>query len=419
MNKDRILIISHGHPDFNKGGGEIAAYQMFEELRAQGHDAWFLAGHREQAAHHGTTSFSTIREREVLFFTRMHDFFTFSSPQQRIIWKEFGEFLDRIKPTVVHFHHYIHLGIEMLREVRNYEARSGTKVRMILTLHEYLAICEQNGQMVKRKTNKLCYKSSPVECAGCYPERKPTDYFLRKRYIKSHFDLVDHFVSPSHFLKERYVDWGVDADKISVIENGQPPAEKLPPRPLTEGEGRLRFAYFGQLSPFKGLDVLLEALDHLPKDIKKKVSIQIHGSPLEHVPEAFRNKITPLIQKNKKNVTHFGPYETKDLPKLMADIDWVVMPSVWWENSPLVIQEAFKFGRPLVVSDIGGMSEKVKDDLYGLHFRASSTQNLASKIIQIANDDNLWMKLYQALPVPLNSKQVLHEHNHVYTNMAV
>lgn len=415
MSQDRILIVSHGHPDFNKGGGEIAAYQMFEELRAQGHDAWFLAAHRESAAYHGTTSFATVREHEVLFYARMHDYFTFSNPQQRVIWKEFGEFLDRIKPTIVHFHHYIHLGIEMLREVRNYEARSGIKVRMVLTLHEYLAICEQNGQMVKRGTNKLCYKSSPVDCAKCYPERKPTDYFLRERYIKSHFNLVDHFVSPSHFLKQRYVDWGLDADKISVIENGQPPAEKLPPRPLVEGESRLRFAYFGQLSPFKGLDVLLESLDHLPKDVKKKVSIHIHGTSLEQVPETFRNKIKPLIEKHRKNVTYYGPYETKDLPRLMADIDWVVMPSVWWENSPLVIQEAFKFGRPIMVSDIGGMGEKVRDKIDGLHFKVGSALNLSQKIVSLSRNDTLWQEFQTKLPSVISSKESTALHLRLYT----
>jgi glycosyltransferase involved in cell wall biosynthesis len=222
-------------------------------------------------------------------------------------------------------------------------------------------------------------------------------------------------VSPSYFLKQRYVDWGIDADKISVIENGQPPAEKLPPRPIAEGEARLRFAYFGQLSPFKGLDVLLESLDHLPKEVKKKVSIHIHGTPLEQVPEEFRNKIKPLIEKHKKNVTFYGPYETKDLPKLMADIDWVVMPSVWWENSPLVIQEAFKFGRPLIVSDIGGMAEKVTDHVNGLHFRASSTVDLATTVTRIFYEESLWNKLSGSLPSPTSNYQAVEHHFKFYT----
>ena len=53
----------------------------------------------------------------------------------------------------------------------------------------------------------------------------------------------------------------------------------------------------------------------------------------------------------------------------MAEIDWVVVPSIWWENSPLVIQEAFLHGRPVICSDIGGMAEKVRHGVDGLHFR--------------------------------------------------
>ena len=53
----------------------------------------------------------------------------------------------------------------------------------------------------------------------------------------------------------------------------------------------------------------------------------------------------------------------------MARIDWVVVPSIWWETGPLVVMEAFQYGRPVICSDIGGMSEKVTDGVNGLHFR--------------------------------------------------
>jgi glycosyltransferase involved in cell wall biosynthesis len=414
MSKDRILIISHGHPDITKGGGEIAAYQLYEELRNQGREAWFLAAHRDLAAYHGGTSFSIINQREILFYSRMNEFFTFSNSDQNAIWKDFGEFLDRIKPTIVHFHHYIHLGIEMIREVRNYEARSGQKLRIILTLHEYCAICNNSGQMIKRNTNKLCYKATPADCAKCFPEFKATDFFLRERYIKSFLHLVDQFISPSHFLKQRYVDWGIEADKITVLENGQSPAEKLPPRRLAEGENRLRFAYFGQITPFKGLDVLLGALEHLPKEIRKEISIQIHGTPLEWVPENFRNKVQPLIDKYPKQVRYFGPYEQNEMPGLMQGVDWVVMPSTWWENSPLVIQEAFKYGRPMIVSNIGGMAEKVQDRVNGLHFRVGHSEDLARCMEEAVRTEGLWERLAENIPSVLSVEAWANLHLSIY-----
>jgi hypothetical protein len=70
----------------------------------------------------------------------------------------------------------------------------------------------------------------------------------------------------------------------------------------------------------------------------------------------------------------------------MGDVDWVVVPSVWWENSPLVIQEAFQRGRPVICSDIGGMAEKVADGVDGLHFRAGDPEALAATIARAATD---------------------------------
>ena len=76
-------------------------------------------------------------------------------------------------------------------------------------------------------------------------------------------------------------------------------------------------------------------------------------------------------------MTLAGKYDHDDLPRLMAEIDWVVVPSRWWENSPLVIQEAFLHGRPVICSDIGGMAEKVTDGVDGLHFRVGDPRSLA------------------------------------------
>ncbi len=61
----------------------------------------------------------------------------------------------------------------------------------------------------------------------------------------------------------------------------------------------------------------------------------------------------------------------------MAGIDWVVVPSIWWETGPIVVLEAFQYGRPVICSDIGGMSEKVTDGVNGLHFRRRDPEHLA------------------------------------------
>ncbi len=78
---------------------------------------------------------------------------------------------------------------------------------------------------------------------------------------------------------------------------------------------------------------------------------------------------------------------------LWRAVDWVVVPSIWWENSPLVIQEAFAHGRPVICSDIGGMAEKVTDLVDGLHFRAGDPLSLADTIAAATSMPGLWDQL--------------------------
>jgi glycosyltransferase involved in cell wall biosynthesis len=84
----------------------------------------------------------------------------------------------------------------------------------------------------------------------------------------------------------------------------------------------------------------------------------------------------------------------------MRQVDWVVVPSVWWENSPLVIQEAFAAGRPVVCSGIGGMAEKVPAGTAGLHFRAGDPGDLADVMRRAATEPGLWDRLRAGLPTP-------------------
>jgi glycosyltransferase involved in cell wall biosynthesis len=105
------------------------------------------------------------------------------------------------------------------------------------------------------------------------------------------------------------------------------------------------------------------------------------------------------------------------MPDLMRQVDWVVVPSIWWENSPLVIQEAFLHGRPLITSDIGGMKEKVVDGVSGMHFRVSSAEDLADKLAQALQDQGAWERLRAGAPVPISHEQAAVEHEALYNRL--
>lgn len=411
MSKQKILIVSHGHPDISKGGAEVAAYNLYQEYQARGIDSLFMA--RTDRPAHGGSTFSTRNDsQEILFHTHMSDFFLFQNGYKKHVWQDFKSLLEQYQPTVVHFHHYIHMGLELIKQVK----RTLPDARIVLTLHEYLAICAHNGQMVKPGPQmKLCYKSTPSDCANCFPHQNASDFFLREKYIKSVFNLVDHFVSPSHFLIDRYKEWGIDESKMTMVENGQPQVEFLPPRPLMKDEPRGKFAFFGQVNPFKGIDTLLEAFKALPEEVLEQVHLDIHGANLDQQSNEFKEKVVALLEELEGVVTMHGAYESHEMGQLLAQTDWVIIPSNWWENSPMVIQEAYKHGRPLIGSDIGGMAEKIVDGETGILFRARNPIDLANKIENIVHDSSNWETFVKNIKIPLTIEQCAEIHlNEIY-----
>ena len=144
----------------------------------------------------------------------------------------------------------------------------------------------------------------------------------------------------------------------------------------------------------------------------------VFGGNLENQPEAFQKSFEALIAKAGRRAKFYGSYSGEDLPNLMRQVDWVVVPSIWWENSPLVIQEAFLHGRPLIVSDIGGMKEKVADGVHGLHFRVASAEDLADKLTYALEDPQAWERLRTAAPKPIGHEEAAQQHLAHYRRVA-
>jgi len=375
----RILVISHSHPELTKGGAEIAAYNHYLKLKeTAGVEAWFLGCARNPLDQHLGTVFSQpFGPEEYVYACGSFDWFNFSNMDTRFP-EEFRALLLALKPDEVHFHHYLNIGLEAILHVKE----TLPTCRITMTLHEYLAICHHYGQMVTKPALTLCYGASPRKCSKCFPERPPEDFFLRKRYIDRFFDLVDEFVSPSHFLAGRYQEWGIASTRITVLENivSVGPKTSVTTKPPRSPDALLRVGFFGQISKLKGIGVLLDAAEILAAAEDQRVVFEIYGSD-EGQPPEFQTEFRDRIQTAGKNVIYFGPYAREQVGSLMSSVDVVLVPSIWWENSPLVIQEAIAQGKTLLTSDIGGMAEKVATaDLQKATFPTGNAAMLSDRL---------------------------------------
>jgi glycosyltransferase involved in cell wall biosynthesis len=397
---DKVLYVAHNHPAIRPGGAEAYALELYEAMRASSDfDPVFIARSGPPVSvtslHHEGRPITLVNEDpgQYFFYTDLSDWDWLygRSPRKSALTRFFAEFLLDQDPDVIHFQHSTFLGYDVLRVARN----TLPDVPIVYTLHEFLPICYADGKLLRTMNQEPCFEASPRRCHECFPQFTQQTFFMRERFIKSHLSVVDRFIAPSRFLMDRYVDWGIPADKILFEDYGRLPVVRPPESKLKRP--RNRFAFFGQLTQYKGIDVLLKAMSLLA-DEGSDAHLSIHGANLDWAPADFQDKLRALLDQTEDSVTFAGQYEPEDLPSLMEEIDWVIVPSIWGENSPLVIQEAFLYGRPVICSDIGGMAEKVRDGINGLHFRRADADSLAETIGRAAQSDGLWETLRTGIP---------------------
>jgi glycosyltransferase involved in cell wall biosynthesis len=394
MSQLRILFICHNHPTFGPGGTEIFAHQLFREMRDRpGVKAMFLACtndlHRERKP---GTIFQTIGRSsdELVMWAGHFDRFYQSQTDLHAVVPELGNLLRSFAPDIVHIHHSLLVGVEIFPLVK----RVLPAARVVFTLHDYYPICANDGQMVTTGEGRLCRSASPDACHRCFPAVPTGDFVLRETFLKTQFGAVDRFIAPSRFLRDRYAEWGIAEKRIAVLRNGIAAAEPAPPRILGAGERRNRFAFFGHINKFKGSLLALEAARLLDAE-GGDFAMNLHGG-LDFQTEAFQERFRGELARTPR-VRHTGGYHRNEMPALMAEADWVVVPSTWWENAPLVIEEAHQNRRPVICSDIGGMAESVRDGVDGLHFRAGDPHALAATLRRAVETDGLWARLVEQI----------------------
>ncbi|WP_238367981.1 glycosyltransferase family 4 protein [Mesobacterium pallidum] len=382
----RIAIVSHTHPDLSKGGAEVSAYALFKGLKALGQDVIFVATCDESDLPRvKTRPGEYLIQRDTAFYDH---FYQLGTPETA---RQLTEILAREKVEVVNFQHYLFLGINAI------EAVCDMGLRVVVTLHEYLAICHHHGQMVTRPGKALCRAASRQGCQACYPEHLGEEFDIRRWQIGRAFDRVAAFVSPSAFLRGRYAAWGLDPARVSVIENGLLDIDAKRARAAAEA-GRSRaprseaatIGYFGQITPFKGVGLILDLVEQVEdaRDAARAAGVEapprppfrfrIHGN-LVGLDPAFVERFE-AAEKRSPALRYMGAYANEDVVTLMAGCDYVIVPSQWWENSPVVIQEAYAAGCPVIASDLGGLAEKVVEGETGLLFAVSDATSLLATL---------------------------------------
>ena len=396
------LIVAHGHPQFSKGGAEIAAYRIYKALQKldEWSDSVFLAACTDNNQLKPGCEIFGLSKSEFLV-RRSSDPFLHDTNINltRSTHGFLYHSLKNLNPSVIHIHHYIHIGMDLLHALKRWFPRA----KIIFTLHEYYGLCPYEGRLLQR-SGHFCKGPEPDQCLSCVGEEKLVKLAVRRLRIEHFFSAIDHFISPSLFLAQRYIEWGLIEEKISIIENLplNRDASSHDSRDLAvtscknQSNSKFVFSYFGQVNKWKGIDIILDAFSIIVEKYSN-VRLELHGFPKDLLSSSedfhdqeFLATCSRLIRRlPSDSIRLMGVYNSEELDSRMKGVDVIVMASRWYENAPMVIQESFTRGVPVIAPAYGGMAEKITDNFNGFLYDRCDSINLSNIMAKIVESPKI------------------------------
>jgi glycosyltransferase involved in cell wall biosynthesis len=277
----------------------------------------------------------------------------------RRTWSEITRVIAAFRPDVVHAHNTF-----ALVSSSACWAASRAGVPVVQTLHNFRLMCAQAmflrggevcedclGRLPWRAVTRRCYRGSSLHSAAL------ASTLGVHRALGTYRDKVARYIALTEFCRSKFIDGGLPASRVSVKPNFaaiRPPAETP----------RARGLYVGRLAAEKGIDTMIAAVERLPG-----VTLDVIGAG----PEQRKLEGRPRF-----NVLGWLPQE--ETYARMRGASYLVMPSIWYENFPRTLIEAYGNGLPVIASHLGSLLELVDHGATGLLFQAGSADDLARNI---------------------------------------
>lgn len=383
----RILQIAHNHPSFHPGGTELTALALHRQALEEGLDSWYLGAldSLQTVPNLGTQTIALSDDhRESAIFTDFFIRFGLEQPEHLGFLREFVDYLKLVKPDIIHFHHLLMFGLEAVHAAR----KALPDAKLILTAHDFYLICPNNGQLYKHDKKERCPGPQLRDCVKCIPQATAIDIALRKQDIAMTLRLFDRIAVPSHLLKSKLETYLSLEQPIEFVENAFLGETGEIASPRRASDGQVVFGYFGNISAIKGLSDLLDAADILMARGRGGFRIHVHGAQL-FKDQVLKDRMDAAQETLGLAVRFFGGYQAADAAMLMADVDCVVFPSLWWENAPLVIYEALQHVRQVIAYPHGGAPEILARYGAGLIAGRSTPEAMADEMERVLDDPEL------------------------------
>lgn len=394
----RILLTTHAFLPRSVAGVEVYTARLAAALQALGHEVLILTAAHDLAARPHSVRRARVGDLDVaeIVNVRLEGSLeaTYRVPA---VDQAIAAVLDDFRPDCVHAQHLLNLSTGLIDSARRLGAR------LFLTLHDYWLSCPRDGLRMQA-SGALCATVDHGTCAACLSDSpylaplaqrgvvrvaqaaglgralhlahrhaprvttmlahlarraqpiRPAELRAaldeRANHLRARIGTMDVFLAPTRFARDRGLEWGLPADRLRVVALG---AVAGPTRPRPAGPRR-RLGYVGTLAPHKGVHVLVEAVKGLtPPDW----TLDVVGDPT--VDPAYSAGLQRTAAGDPR-IRFRGPRSPEEVEDLWRTLDLLVLPSLWWENSPLTVLEALAAGVPVVATRTGGVPEILPDE---------------------------------------------------------
>jgi glycosyltransferase involved in cell wall biosynthesis len=421
----RILIVVHQFMPRHYAGTEVVTRDAGLELLRRGHEVHVLTAERAPAR-----DSSRIIARDYDYRGLKVHAIELPRPATNIeaIGGEYGgaavaehlrEHVERLRPEVIHAYHLAGLGASVI------DVLAPHRVPLLYTATDFWSVCTRS--ILVKPSGELCsgpdeISSNCLEChngerlvsrnvpagaarrramyhklasralaerPGEHPNMRAIRVMLgRNDFVRERINAVDAVLAPTRFMARmltqngirpelvRHSPYGLKLDSFAAVRERRPPSSTV------------RFGYIGTLRQPKGVEILLDAFKRLPESCD--ASVRIVGD-MSDVPPYVRSLYEGAREDRRINFTGIVPNERT--AEQLAEIDVLVVPSTWYENSPTTILLAFAAGVPAIASDVPGITEIVRRGDNALLFEMGDAGQLADCMRSVVDDPGLLSRL--------------------------
>ena len=289
--------------------------------------------------------------------------------------KKLQKLIDKKRPDVAHLHNICHyLTPSILHTLKK------NNIPIVLKLLDYKTICPNRFLFAKGKICQKCIDKNYYHCflEKCVDDSRMLSFIaMVEAYVHKlakSFDNVSLFLAPSIFMKKKSIEFGIKPERIKILRNTIDINNFKEAKKFKEENYIL---YYGRISEEKGIEDLIMSYGDLLKNSETKIAkLKIVGSGSQV------EELRAVISKNNldKQIELIGYMKGEHLYNFIRNSKFVILPSVWFDNSPLIISETQLLGKPVIVSDSGGSKEMIIDGETGSVFKSGDRKDLIKKM---------------------------------------